>query len=236
MGSTAKFIIEEDSKKSRRKRIFYLWLGIGTVILLLLCKFVAIPFFEDGGGNVDTREVPGDATHFDPIASFDALKAYAGEGALLTSFDAYYVRSDGTMDLTADYYPHAGLEFVIPTTAPADAPPIGAGGSTSGKWYIPVDIDIAQPGQWWHVTSGSSEYSYMTKGMEREADDPTSSDQTLLADPTCPFATLWQEAIKHDAPQSAVAIIRYDADGYDFTISDVSVYLEFDANCKLQSD
>src|SRR5262245_36247361 len=68
------------------------------VIVLLVavaaCRYLVIPFFETGGGNADTREVPGDATHFDPIANFAAIKAYAGEGAQLTSFDAYYVRSD----------------------------------------------------------------------------------------------------------------------------------------------
>lgn len=202
------------------------------VILVGIVKYGIIPFFETGGGNADTREVPGDATHFDPMANYAVIKTYAGEGALLTEFDAYFVRSDGTMDLTADYYPRVSTSFVIPTNAPADAPPIGAGGSTNGQWYIPVDIDIYQPGQWRKVTSSSVSYTYVNKGMQRDVDDPTSSQQTILADPTCSFVELWQEAIKHDAPESAVATIGYDESGYHFSISDVSVYLDFDANCQ----
>ena len=235
MGSTAKFIIDEDKKHKRRRVVFYLRLLIGIIVLVLAIKFLIIPFFETGGGNADTREVPGDATHFDPIANFAAIKAYAGEGALLTDFSAAYVHSDGTLDLTADYYPHVSLEFVIPTTAPANAPPIGAGGSTTGQWYLPVDIDIFSPGQWRNVSGSSVSYTYVNKGMERDVSDPTSSDQTILSDPTCPLAALWQEAVKHDAPQSAVAIISYDTGGYNFSINDVSVYLQFDPDCQLTS-
>ena len=173
--------------------------------------YLVIPFFETGGGNADTREVPGDATHFDPIANFAAIKEYAGEGAMLTSFDAYYVRSDGTLDLTAtNYYPRVTLEFVVPSGPPADAPPIGAGGATDGKWYIPVDIDIFQPGQWRSVSSGSNSYSYVHKGMERDTGSPTSSDPAILPDPTCSFADMWTVAMKNDAPEAAVAIIDYE--------------------------
>ncbi|MEO8612122.1 MAG: hypothetical protein ABI690_29765, partial [Chloroflexota bacterium] len=128
---------------------------------------------------------PGDATHFDPIANFAAIKAYAGVGALLTDFSANYVRSDGTLDLTADYHPSVMLEFVVPTTAPANAPPIGAGGSANGQWYIPVDIDIFSPGQWRSMSSSSVSYTYINKGMERDTDDPTSNDEIILSDPTC---------------------------------------------------
>jgi hypothetical protein len=225
---------QEPPKSSRIVNI--LRIGIGLIVLFFACRYLVIPFFETGGGNADTREVPGDAVHFDPIANFTAIKGYAGDGALLTSFDAYYVRSDGTLDLTAEYRPYLSLEFVIPTTAPANAPPVGAGGSTNGKWYIPVDIDIYEPGQWRHVTSSNVEYDYMNKGMERDTSTPTSSDQTILSDPACSFADLWQTAIQHDAPQSAVAVIRYDESGYDFNISDVSIYLQFDTNCHLERD
>jgi hypothetical protein len=205
---------------------------VGIVILVGIIKFGIIPFFETGGGMADTRAVPGDPTHFDPIANYAVIKAYAGEGALLTEFDAYYVHSDGTLDLTADYYPRVSTSFVIPTTAPADAPPVGAGGSTTGQWYIPVDIDIFQPGQWRKVSSNRVSYTYVNKGMQRDVDDPTSSQQTILADPTCSFAGLWEEAIKHDAPESAVAIIGYDESGYHFSISDVSISLDFDTECQ----
>ncbi len=223
-----------ERKGSRRGCILQL-IVLGVVGYMAFI-FLVIPFFETGGGNADTREVPGDATHFDPIANYATIKAYAGEGALLTAFEAYYVHSDGTVDLTANYYPRVTLEFVIPSGPPADAPPIGAGGATNGKWYIPVDIDIYQPGQWRKVSSNSGSYSYMNKGMERDTGSPTSNEPTILPDPTCSVADLWAEAIKHDAPESAVAIIDYDVSGYRFSISDVSIVLDFDMDCKLIED
>jgi hypothetical protein len=211
----------------------YLRLIVLGILGVLAFIFLIIPFFETGGGQADTRDVPGDATHFDPIANFAAIKAYAGEGAQLTGLDAYYVHSDGTLDLTADYYPRLDLEFVIPTTRPANAPPIGAGGSVDDEWFIPVEIDIYQPGQWRKVTSGSNSYTYVNRGMQRDVDDPTSSDQTILPDPTCSFADLWAVALTKDAPSEAVAIIDYDQSGYSFRISDVSINLYFNMQCKL---
>lgn len=121
---------------------------------------------------------------------------------------------------------------MIPTSAPADAPPIGAGGTVDGKWFIPVDIDIYQPGQWRKVSGGNLSYTYMNRGMQREVNDPTSADQIILPDPTCSFADFWAEVLKHDAPQSAVAIIDYDQNGYEFNISDVSINLEFGMDCQ----
>ncbi len=230
MGSTSKSLVEGQRRSKLGRNLLFV---VGLILIVLAVNFLIIPFFETGGGNADTREVPGDATHFDPIASFQQIKDYAGAGAMLTDMSAYYVRSDGTMDLTASYTPNVTLEFVIETARPADAPPIGAGGSTTGKWYIPVDIHIFQPGQWRQVTSSSVSYTYINKGMERDVDDPTSSDQTILPDPTCSFADLWQIALTKDAPSEAVAIIRYNEDGYDFTISDASIYLEFGMDCRL---
>jgi hypothetical protein len=230
--STAKNTIAREKKDRRARRGCYVQLIVAGILGYLALIYLIIPFFETGGGNADTREVPGDATRFDPIANFQAIKDYAGEGALLTGFDAYFVRADGTLDLTAEYYPRVSVTFVIPTDAPADAPPIGAGGAMDGKWFIPVTIDIYQPGQWRKVTSNSLSYTYVNRGMQRDTDDPTSADQLILPDPSCSFAKMWTEAIKRDAPSSAVAIIDYDAYGYHFRISDVSISLEFGLNCR----
>src|SRR5262245_32656682 len=62
----------DKEKQPRKTSPFVKWarLIIGIAVLGLIIKFLIIPFFETGGGNADTREVPGDATHFDPIASF----------------------------------------------------------------------------------------------------------------------------------------------------------------------
>jgi hypothetical protein len=213
-------------------------LAILTALIVLAFKYVITPFFETGGGNVDTREVPGSATSFDPVAALPGVTDYAGSGAQLLSISAYYVRSDGTLDLTADsYHPYVEYNFAREVAAPADAPPVGAGGSFSGKWYEPVEIKASKPGQWYHVDAGSSEYDYMNKGMERETSRPTSSQQNIVPAPKCAFADLWKTALKvKEVPQSAVATIEYDYDGYDFRIGDLSIWMKFDLDCKLTSN
>jgi len=124
---------------------------------------------------------------------------------------------------------------VRPVEAPADAPPVGAGGG--GQWYEPVEIDVYEVGQWRHVTSigggVSTEYSYMNKGMDRDTSSPTTSPGTILPEPTCSFADLWQVAIdRHEAQADAVATIRYDSGGYGFDISALSIHLHFTTDCK----
>jgi hypothetical protein len=237
LGSTAKIIINEKEKQRRTRLGCILGLILLGVLSYLIFIFLIIPFFESGGGNIDTREVPGDPSRFDPIGSFADIKAYAGDGAELTSIDAYYVRVDGTMELTAENYnPRVSYEFVREVPAPADAPPLGAGGGANSRWYEAITIDADRPGKWWHVTSGSSEYSYMNKGMERDTSSPTNSNPTIIPDPACTFTQLWETALEHDAPREAVAIIRYDQNGYDFSISDAGISLQFDSNCRLTDD
>src|SRR4051812_7881088 len=125
---SAKSILTDDKKPSRLRR----WLiTLAVVIVIGACViFGIIPFFETGGGNADTRSVPGDAAHFDPVASYPSVLDYAGTGAKLISVNAYYVRSDGTVELNASYSPapYVDYEFVHKLDkAPANAPPIGAG-------------------------------------------------------------------------------------------------------------
>lgn len=217
--------------KQKNRQGLILFLVFGGVFLLLCAQYVLIPFFISGGGNVDTRPVPGDATAFDPIATFQEIAAYAGEGAQLIRLSAYYVKSDGTLDLTADYYPRVDYEFAREVPPPEDAPPVGAGGSAGGKWYEFIDIDAYQPNQWRRV-SGSQNYSYMNQGMERDVSAPRTLSSTFIPPPECSFADLWTVAMTQDAPRDAVAVIEYDSEGYDFRISDVSISLRFDTECQ----
>jgi hypothetical protein len=219
----------KNKTRGQSRRGCILQVIVAGVLGYLALIYVIIPFFSTGGGMADTREVPGDATHFDPIANFAAIKEYAGEGAMLTSFDAYYLTA-------TNYNPHVDLEFVVPSGPPADAPPIGAGGAADGKWFIPVDIDIYQPGQGRHVSSSSVSYSYVNQGMDRDTSTATSTEPTILPDPTCSFADMWVEAFKHDAPEAAVATIDYEEDGYSFNINDMSIWLNFDMECQLIED
>jgi hypothetical protein len=228
-------LIKVDKKPAGLRRgLLLIAIPIAIIVFVI---FGVIPFFENGGGNADTREVPGDAAHFDPVASYSSVLNYAGTGAELVSVDAYYVRSDGTVELNASYSPapYVNYNFVRKLDkAPPNAPPIGAGGANTAPWYEPVEIHLYQPGQWRQVTSGGSSYTYVNKGMERSVDDPVNGLRNpVVPPPACPYAKLWSVALTKDAPAEAVAIIRYNADGYDFSISGLSVYLKFDMACKL---
>ena len=57
---------KKTNNKPRQTSLFVrrLRVIIGIVVLIAAVYFLIIPFFETGGGMADTREVPGDATHF----------------------------------------------------------------------------------------------------------------------------------------------------------------------------
>jgi hypothetical protein len=188
----------------------------------------------------ESRAISGDASRYDPWLALEEVTAFAGEGAQLAAIRAYYVRSDGTLDLTATYTPapHVEFEFLREVPRPADAPPIGAGGSTAGPWYEPITIEAYRPGAVRHVTSTgggiSTSYNYTNLGMIKDVADPTSNlFDEIIALPTCRFTRLWETALAEGAPAEAVAIIDYDEDGYTFNISGVMV-LRFNADCTLK--
>jgi hypothetical protein len=70
--------------------------------------------------------------------------------------------------------------------------------------------------------------------MERDVSSPTASiyDEFALT-LRAPQAVVGRGRTR-DAPRDAVATITYNADGYDFRISDVSIFLNFDFDCQLQ--
>lgn len=186
----------------------------------------------------DTRPVEGNAARFDPIAQYETVQNYAGPNAQLLEIAAYYVRSDGTLDLTASYGARVDYEFYRPTDAEGkEAPPLGAGGTGTDQWYQTVSVEADQPGRTWHIESGSSEYSFTNQGLTREWDTPQNRiPGTAIPAPECSFATLWQIALEREAPSEAVAIIRYDEDGYEFSISDTGIRLNFDTDCSLERE
>jgi hypothetical protein len=187
----------------------------------------------------ETRTISGDPTKFDPMAGLDDAQDMAGAGAKIASIRATYVRSDGTMDLTANYNPRTEYEFLREIPRPTDAPPPGVAGSSSGPWYEPISIDAYRPGQVSHVTSMgggiNTEYSYTNEGMIKEVSDPTTNPfDDIAPEPKCKFVDLWKAAMKKGAAEEAVAIIEYNADGYSFVISGSDgISLDFDMNCKL---
>lgn len=187
--------------------------------------------------NKNNKPVPGDPHRFDPVASLTAVAAFAGPDSQLVGFEARFVRSDGTMDLTADYNPEVKYSFQRIIQASDKNKPLGAGGGP-GPRYVPVTVQVWKPGRimFHHRIGGgvSSKWNEMERGMRREEGSeqvmPVGKPVTLR----CSLEKLWQTAIQKGAPSDAVAAIRYDADwGYRFSIADTDVRLSFDDNCLL---
>jgi hypothetical protein len=190
----------------------------------------------------ETRKIASDASNFDPFGAYDEISAFAGQDAQLIEINASYVRADGTMDLTATYSPspYVDYKFAREVERPGDAPPVGVAGSTNGPWYEPITIRAFQPGQRRHtsITKGGvrTSFDWVNEGLVRDVSDPTSSlSPEFIARPQCSPADLWKAALEEDAPRDAVAVIRYDKNGYSFVISGAQVSLQFDMECKLKT-
>lgn len=216
--------------------------GIGIGLLVGLLAIVAPNVLSGLMGGIfgfsvpQTRAVMGDAANFDFSAAWGDIQAFAGADARLLEFRAQGVRSDGTLDLTANYNPRVDLEFVREVPRPADAPPLGAGGGP-GPYYEPIEIEIYRPGTRRSVSSTSNgvrtTYQYVNEGMVRDTNSVTTSLRGMfLPTPECTFAELWQTALDQGAPAEAVAAIEYDEDGYTFYINGLSVRIEFDTGCR----
>ncbi|MBI2339637.1 MAG: hypothetical protein HYU99_04620 [Deltaproteobacteria bacterium] len=193
---------------------------------------------------VDTTFVPGDARRFDPVGSFAEIRRYAGDGVELLSLEAECVRSDGTIDLKADYVRAAMVpvkyHFVQKLTRPPEeAPPIGAGGSPDGSWYQPINIDVSTPWRSWAVQrqrgTARTNYVYMNLGMKRDLLSVEGGlPSPVIPPPACPFDALWRIALQQGASKEAVAEIDYKPDGYHFSIPDTSTRLHFGLDCQLR--
>jgi hypothetical protein len=220
--------------------------GIGGLVIGL---WVALdPFgnpFADaivGEIGIQTTELPEgqEARAFDPFEALPGVTEYAGPGARLVSIEVGLVRADGTQDLEAGYTPKPDTTYTFAREVPrpANAPPPGAGGSSTGPWFEEIEIRAYDPGQRRRVETTTSSrrttVQYTNKGMERRVSDPSGSAPEYVEEPACAIADLWRVAIERGAPEDGVARIAYDSQGYRFTVSGF-VALEFDAGCELES-
>lgn len=216
------------------------FIGIGGLIFPEIANFTTRLMGAVTGLPVpETTAVRGNPARFDPVRQYDEVLAFAGAGAQLVEFNATYVQSDGTVDLRAtSYAPWVTYKFVRPTDPPADAPPIGTSGNSGGQWYEPIEVEAYQVGmrRSSSISTGGVRYRFqwVNLGLTREADDKTTSVGTILEAPRCAFGELWEYALSQDAPADAVAIIRYDAGGYDFSISGTAFNFRFDTDCQPQ--
>lgn len=182
----------------------------------------------------NTAAPPGELARFDPIAQFSAMAAYAGPQARLVRMSATYVKSDGTMDFTADYHTRLRVDFVVNASA-ADVDQLGPVAPGSGYAVgdaIDTQIIVVKP-RVRHVSSGGSSWSERHLGMERDPGMGKTLTTTFVAAPTCSFATLWSTAIAAGAPRDVVANIDYDEDGYTFTANGHDFKREFAMDCSL---
>jgi hypothetical protein len=182
----------------------------------------------------NTAPPPGDVEKFDPIAGFAAMAAYAGPQAKLVRMSASYVKTDGTMDLTAEYRPNVSAQFV----ANASAEDVAAQGARApGSGYevgdaLDVRLSVYKP-RIQHVSSGGSEWDEKNLGMERSPGSGKSMQKEFAAAPTCSFKDLWAKALAAGAPADVVANIDYDKDGYTFAANGRDFRRRFAADCSL---
>jgi len=224
------------------KRKTAVW-GVGCclIIVLIVGGFIAGLTYFLSVHVEETKQLSSDPENFNPVSSYTEVQEHAGSNTQLVSLSTYYVRSDGTMNLNADYTPgpRAEYEFYkILDQPPENAPPIGAGSTIENIWYEPITVSVYKPWQTRHVKKigggFSTEYSYVNLGMDRESDDPRSGEpDQAVNEPQCDFSELWNTAIQQGAPKNAVANIEYTVKGYEFRIQNTDFRFEFDQACNL---
>lgn len=211
------------------------FVGLGTFLYIVIGTNTCAKMMGE-----ETYPLKSDAKHFDPFKGVDEVREHVGPKAHLVEIDANFVRSDGTLDLTAKYRPapHVTYTFDVPLDkAPADAPPVGAGRAPGDVWIQRVRVDCYEPGQRRSVTriSGNSRssYQYTNEGMDVDRSTPSMGKlEPDLGTPKLSTLDLWKAGIAKGAPQDAVARIQFDKDGYEFSITGTNARVEFDRTGK----
>ena len=217
--------------------------GCGCVLtfFLVLGTFLYMILFTNTCAKMlgeETYPLTSNPKNFDPFAGIEEVRAKVSPKAKLVSVQASFVRSDGTMDLTATYRPAPRVTYefdVVLDKAPAEAPPVGAGRGTNDVWVQHVRVDCYEPGQRRHVKrisgSSSAEYDYINEGMDVDRGTPgMTKPPTDIGSPKLTTANIWKLALAAGAPKDAVAQIEFDQNGYELSISGTSINLQFDKN------
>lgn len=221
-------------KQQKRTSGCRIWLAILGFTLLLATCIIGMMFMS--GVTEGTWFVPGDAANFEPLTALEEVQNFAGDDVQLVEIKMDYVRSDGTLDLNADYRPSIDYVFIRAVNAEPNDIPLGAPGYQEGDTaYELVTISINRPFRNISVTSGSHSSNYIDFGMSRSIRDlhSTATIPEAVSMPTCPIDELWNLAQDYDAPSNAVAVIEYKDNQYHFQIRDVRIDLTFDADCNL---
>jgi len=218
--------------------------GCTIAFVVSLCTFLYIVIFTNSCARMfGTETYPlKSANRFDPFVGIEEVRQRVGKEARLVSVEASYVRSDGTMDLTATYKPAPNVTYVFVTPldkAPDNAPPIGAGRKPGDVWIQEVRVSCYQPGQFRSVmrmsVGSTTKYQYHNEGMDLSRGTATMG--TLVPDigpPKVSTAELWKMAAEKGAPKDAVARITFDKNGYELSITGLPNRVELGSDGKLR--
>lgn len=178
-----------------------------------------------------TTDLPMDPTSFDPVGGIEAARHHAGPEAELLGFEARFVRSDGTMDLSATYHPTLSYEFVHPNRSHEEAP-IGTG--KNDRAFEVVEIEAKAP-HWVHRKStGGCSGTFHHEGLRRSVTyGGREKFDRRTPPPGCDLKTLWRVAReKNSIPEGAVAVIEFSGAGYEFELRDLDIHLWFTPSCE----
>jgi hypothetical protein len=181
---------------------------------------------------------PGDVANFNPTEAYPKVRDYVGKKAKLIEINARYVRSDGTMDLTADYKPSLTYQFVQKSSA-SENKPVGTG--TKGREYEGIEVNVSAPHWVSQSINGRAPQSKKNKGMVKRVSSAGKHKwEERAKKPKCSFERIWKKAMKVDKDtkkaRDAVAVIDYNKKGYSFVINDLNVRLFFDHKCQVDED
>lgn len=209
--------------------------------LLMLSPIVACGLMPN------SAEVPGSggcggSDRYGAVENYKAVRKFAGKGAKLVELSAFHVESDGTLNPNAKYGGGATYIFIRPSVMTAKdelkekTHKIGTSKKGAAKKekaprpYERVRVTIQKSKSYNVQTNGSStteKHGGMVRRIER-----VSAPGNVIPPPQCTFKELWKSAIATGVPADAVAEIRYDSRGYQFTIKEIDVYLAFNTQCQ----
>jgi hypothetical protein len=183
-----------------------------------------------------TTDVPGEVNRFDPVATYPAVAAAAGAEAHLVKLEARFVREDGTQDMEASYVGNGAVNsytFLRASTKSED-PSVPLGARPPVAPFETVEITVQKPHWVSQSINGGEPEQKKHRGMAVSVQSFGSSTEGRVAAPTCAFSKLWALALERGAPKGAVAVITYDAKGYELRIDGTGFRARFDAACHPQ--
>ena len=204
------------------------------IIILIVGLFVSIlPIIAFI--NPNNRCIKGDPSSFDPIKKYETVKHYAGGNDLhLVSIQVNYVKTDGTIDLYANYKPNVRYDFYKPITTETNKEmPLGVKGSHPGYKLIRVKISKPYRFEFWAYKPGSTKGRFHL-GMFKESYDVFSQPKKAFK-PNCLLKKLWNNVFELDReiPKNSVAVITYTNRGFSFSIQNTKYYYTFDPDGNL---